>query len=284
MVATTAGLFGRYQIAETPSALLNLHFHDGTTPLKEVDNETPLGVLDQSDLVTQGIHTTRFIPGCKIDATELGSCTANTAVETLAGKLPEAEFLSVCKGLINSTYAEHPTSYTDVVGAERAAIAFYNRCTDQTGDPSTEWPPTDCGSSGPYIISELQRLGVITGAKIATAGESLLSLMQSGIVMMGSPWFYKWMEPDAQGFIDGNGSIAAIEESIRSGVAGGHETSLVAIEKLTLLPTGHVDPINTVIRIRNHWRKSWADNGCCRVHLSTLVAISTACDFRAPVL
>ncbi len=273
-------VYGRYQVAEAPSALLSFHFHDGSTPLREVDNETPLGVLDQSDLLAQGIHTSRFIPGCKVDAPALGSCTANTAMEALAKLLPEAEFLALCKRLIDHAASNAPTSYADVVGAERAAIAFYSRCTDQTGDPSTEWPPTDCGSSGPYIVELARALGVVAGEKIATAGESLLSLMQTGIVMMGSPWFYKWEEPDAQGFIDGNGSIPAIEESIRSGVAGGHETSLTAIEKLALLPTGHVDLVNTVLRGRNHWTKPWGDQGCYRIHASTLVAISGACDFR----
>jgi hypothetical protein len=273
-------VYGRYQVAEAPSALLDLHLHDGTSALREVDNETPLGVLDQSDLIAQGIHTSRFIPGCRTDAEALGSCTANTAMEALAKLCPEDLFLAVCKSLIDSRYAEHPTSYANVSAVERAAIAFYHRCTDQTGDPSQEWPPTDCGSSGPYIVELANALGVVSGEKIATAGESLLSLMQTDLVMMGSPWFYKWEEPDAQGFIDGDGSVSAIEESIQSGVAGGHETSLVAIEKIVFLPTGHVDLVNTVIRGRNHWTKAWGDNGCYRIHASTLVAIGGSCDFR----
>lgn len=272
-------VYGRYQVAETPSALLDLHLHDGSQ-LKTVDHETPLGVLDQSDLIAQGIHTTKFIPGCKVDAQALGSCTANTAVEALAQLLPMTEFLAVCKSLIHNTYAAAPAGYEDVVGAERAAIAFYHVCTDQTGDPSTEWPPTDCGSSGPFIVKEAQRLGLVSGAKIATAGESLASLLQSGPVMMGSPWFYAWEEPDPQGFIDGQGSISDVEAAINSGVAGGHETLLAAIEKIAFLPSGHVDVANTIIRGRNHWTKPWGDQGCYRLHLSTLVAIGSACDFR----
>lgn len=276
--------YGRIQVPEAPSALLSLHVHDGTTPLKEVDYETPLGVLDQSDLLEQGIHTSRFIPDCMTDADALGSCTANATLEALAVLLSEAAFLAFCKQIINSTYADHPENYEQTAALERAAIAFYHCCTDQTGQPAEEWPPTDCGSSGPYIVTELQRLGVVSGAKLATAGESLVSLMQTGPVLMGSPWFYAWEEPDAQGFIDGDGSPGAIEASINSGVAGGHETTLVAIEKLTLLPTGHVDPLNTVIRGRNHWTKSWGADGCYRVHLSTLVAIGGQCDFRQLVV
>jgi hypothetical protein len=273
-------VYGRYQVEEAPSALLGLHVHDTSTPLKEVDNETPITVLDQSDLVEQGIHTSRFIPGCRTDATALGSCTFNTAIEATAKLLPEAEFLAFCKRLISSDYAEHPTSYDQAPQLERAAIAGYHLCTDQTGQPAEEWPPTDCGSTGAYVVQLLQKLGVVQGAVIASAGESLLSLMQKGLVMMGSPWFYKWEEPDAQGFIDGDGSVAAIEESIRSGVAGGHETSLTAIETIKFLPTGHVDLVSTVLRGRNHWTKPWGDQGCYRIHASTLVAISGACDFR----
>jgi hypothetical protein len=273
-------VYGRFQTAEPLSSLADLHQHDGVTKLTTADHETPLGVLDQSDLITQRIHTSRFIPGCKKDAEALGSCTANTAIEALAKKTGEAAFLALCKRLINHPASDPPKNYEDVIGAERAGIAFYHDCTDQTGTPSEEWPPTDCGSSGPYIVSELKRLGVISGQKIASAGESLLSLMQTDLVMMGSPWFYKWEEPDAQGFIDGNGSPSAIKESIASGVAGGHETSLTAVEKLVLLPTGHVDLAKTVIRGRNHWG-AWGDHGCYRVHLSTLMAIGGSCDFRA---
>jgi hypothetical protein len=273
-------VYGRFQAAESPSALLDLHLTPPGATLKEVDHETPLGVLDQSDLIKQGIHCSRFIPGCRTDPPALGSCTANATLEALARLLPLSAFLSVCKRLINSTYANPPKGYTDVVGAERAAIAFYHVCTAQTNDPSQEWPPTDCGSSGPYIVSELQRLGVISGQRIAHSGEDLISLLQADCVLMGSPWFFAWEEPDAQGFIDGDGSSSALEACIRSGVAGGHETTLVAIEKLTLLPTGHVDPRRTVLRIRNHWTKPWGDEGCCRVRLSTLNAIGGSTDYR----
>lgn len=276
--------YGRYQVPEAPSALLDVHQAPVGATLKVVDHETPLGVLDQSDLLAQGIHASRFIPGCKQDPDALGSCTANATMAELAAVLTEAQFLAFCKQIIHSTYAEHPASFIDVVGAERAAIAFYHVCTDQTGNPGEEWPPTDCGSSGPYIVSEAKRLGVIHGAKIATAGESLVSLMQGGGIMMGSPWLYAWEEPDAHGFVDGNGSSATLEAQIAQGVAGGHETRLAAIEKLVLLPTGHIDARKTIIRDRNSWSESWGDHGCCRFHLSTLIAIGGQSDFRQLVI
>lgn len=272
-------VYGRVQVAEPASALASLHLHDGT-PLKEVDHETPLGVLDQSDLIAQGIHTSRFIPGCKQDAEALGSCTANTAIEAVAGLLSEQDFVAFCRSLIADKAAETCSDYGDVKGAERAVIGFYHACTDQTGETNAEWPPTDCGSSGPYMYELLKRLGVISGQKITHAGEGLVSLLQTGIVCVGSPWFYSWEEPDKDGFIDGDGSPAALEAAIRSGVAGGHETSMVAVEKIAFTGMGAIDPQDTIIRTRNHWRVSWGDSGCCRSHLSTWMMLSGQCDFR----
>jgi hypothetical protein len=273
-------VYGRYQVAEARSALLDLHQAPIGETLKTVDHETPLGVLDQSDLLKQGIHASKFIPGCKKDPDALGSCTANAAMAELAAVLTEAQFVAFAKKIIHSTYAESAKSFADVIGAERAAIAFYHVCTDQTGNPGEEWPPTDCGSSGPYIVSEAKRLGVIHAAKIANGAENIVSLMQTGGVMMGSPWLYAWEEPDAHGFVDGDGSSATLERQIAEGVAGGHETRLAAIEKLVLLPTGHIDARKTIIRDRNSWAKSWGEDGCCRFHLSTLVAIGGQSDFR----
>lgn len=272
--------YGRVAEPEAPSALLSLHLHDGTTPLKEVDHETPLGVLDQSDLISQGIHTSRFVPGCKQDAEALGSCTANTFIEAAAQAMSESEFVRFCRSLVSDTGAQTCSGYQDVKGAERDAISFYAICTHQTGNPATEWPPTDCGSSGPAIYSEGQRLGAVISEQITHAGEGLVSLMQSGPVLVGSPFFYSFEEPDAQAFVDGNGSAEALEEAIRSGVAGGHEWLLTAIEKLVLTGTGKVEPFGTLLRFRNHWTKGWGDAGCGRIHLSTLIMLAGQCDFR----
>ena len=46
-------VYGRYAVAESPSMLACLHQYDGTTPLKVVDHEPKVGVLDQSDLIAQ---------------------------------------------------------------------------------------------------------------------------------------------------------------------------------------------------------------------------------------
>ncbi len=208
--------YGRFQTAEPFSALASLHQHDGTITLKEVDDEPKVGVLDQSDLIAQGISTSAFIQGCKVDADALGSCTSNAFDSEASCILPEAHFLK----------SSAASSYADVVQAERWAIEFYHWCTDQTGTPSEEWPPTDCGSSGPYVYSEAKRRALCASQKIASGADNIVSLMQSGGLLMGSPWFFAWEEPDAQGFVDGDGSASALEAAIASGVAGGHETPL----------------------------------------------------------
>lgn len=257
--------YGRYQTVETYSALARIHRHLGT-PMKAVSHDIKVGVLDQEDLIAQDIIVSDFIPGAAANVDALGSCTANATTAALSVLLPEAEFLSTTGA----------TSYADVVGAEKFAIRFYHQCTDQTGDPSTEWPPTDCGSSGPYIVSELQSMKLVATDKIATDPTDIVSLLQTGVLLVGSPWFYEWESPAANGFIDAGG----IKAAIASGVAGGHETVWWGVAALYLLPSGAVDPAKTIIAGRNSWSESWGDHGNYYTHLSTFTAIASHCDFR----
>lgn len=258
--------YGRFDMPEPFSALVRLHMHDDTIELKPVSHEPPVGVLDQSDLTAQGIDVASFIPGAAAGIDALGSCTANATTAALSVLLPEDEFLATTGA----------TSYADVKTAEEFAIKFYHACTDQTGQTAQEWPPTDCGSSGQYIVTELQSQKLVSGDKIATTATDIVSLLQTGVVLMGSPWFFAWEQPDVHGFID-NGGISA---AIRSGVAGGHETVLWGVESLRMLVTGEVDAKNTVLLGRNSWSKTWGDAGNYRIHLSTLMALSHNCDWR----
>jgi hypothetical protein len=263
--------FGRYQVAEAPSALMRLHWHTGTE-LKTVDHEPRVGVLDQEDLLAQGIRVSSFIPGAQ-DADALGSCTANATTSALSNALPQAEFLK----------ATGAASYADTKSAEEWAIRFYHQCTDQTGDPAQEWPPTDCGSSGPFIVSELQHLGLATADKIAHGADNIVSLMQTDGLLAGIPFLNAWMQPDSAGFVDGDGSPETLRTQIEQGVAGGHEIYLSAVEQV-VMDGRHVDPAKTVLRFRNSWTAGWGDHGSARFHLSTLVALGHYCDFRQLVV
>jgi hypothetical protein len=160
------------------------------------------------------------------------------------------------------------------------AIELYHAVTDQTGDPSTEWPPTDCGSTGLYVCQELEHQGLITGHKTASGITNLVSLLQAGTVIQGTPFFNAWMEPDVGGFVDGDGSITALVDAIRSGVAGGHETCITAVEQLHIDILGRVDGDKSVIRVRNSWSASWGDHGSFRLHLSTLEYLAQHVDFK----
>lgn len=259
-------LFGRYAVAE-PMRFDVVHFDTGG-PLKTVDHEPPVPVLDQEDLFKQGIDTSELVKGAhRVDA--LGSCTANATAVSLGQVLKDAGH-SLPSGL----------SASDPVASEEWAIRFYNACTDQTGDPSQEWPPTDCGSTGLYCCHELIKQKLISTYKTASGAQNIASLLQGGTVIQGTPWFNAWFDPDSSGFIDGNGSHAAFERAVGSGVAGGHETCITAIEKLTLSATGKVEAAKTVLRVRNSWSAAFADHGSFRIHLSTLVALGNQADFK----
>lgn len=269
---------GRFHVSERPEAFARLHLHDGSK-LRCVDHEPKVAVLDQEDLHKQGIVCSQFIPGAG-DPDALGSCTANTMVEALSNILGDATFAATVHSLGQVMPAPGQT-YTDTVAAERAAIGCYHAVTDQTGQPSTEWPPTDCGSSGPFLYEWTLAQKLIGSEKIAAHdAESIVSLMQQDGALLGMPWCNAWFQPNTAGFIDGNGTAEDLRYAVRSGVAGGHEVYLSAVEKLKLTLTGRVIPEKTVLRFRNHWTASWADHGSGHVHLSTLLMLGGATDIR----
>jgi hypothetical protein len=257
--------YGQYQVPEPFSAFAQLHHHPGGL-LVPSSHEPPVGVLDQSDLIAQGIDVASFIPGAARSVDSLGSCTANATTAALSNILPQADFFR----------ATDVSTYADVKGAEEFAIRFYHECTDQTGVPSQEWPPTDCGSSGQYIVSECRAQKLASGDRTATTMTDIVSLLQTDGVLLGSPFFYAWEEPAANGFIDNKG----IEAAVRSGVAGGHETYWWGVETLALEPNGTVNADKTVIIGRNSWGGAWGDAGNYRARLSTFQAIAHYCDWR----
>lgn len=271
-------LYGRYQVAEPPHHVQYLAFWDGNAKLQKADHEPKCRVLDQSDLTQQGIFTDELVAGAPRVA-QLGSCTANTWWEHASTILSDRELAEVAHKLLPTHAVSSSTIYSPHTG-ESCAVVFYADETSQTGDPATEWPPTDCGSSGPFIVEQSLKLGVGTHQKIAHRIEDVLLLLQQNGVMCGSPFFYSWEEPDKNGFIDGLGRASDLEAAIQSGVAGGHEYHLSAIEDIEFFADGSVNLQKTVIRFRNHWTRGWGDGGSGRVHASTLAFLGGHNDYR----
>jgi len=277
---TTSTKFGQFAVAE-PLRFDLLAFHDDT-PLKEVEHDIPIPVLDQEDLHKQGIDVTKLVPGAA-DTDALGSCTCNTGTAHIAERWAAAgKDLSGLK-LTGGTGAI-TMSATGSTADEEFAILLYHLVTDQTGVPSQEWPPTDCGSNGLYVCQELIAQGFAASYKSASNVTADITLLQSGSVMQGGPWFNSWMTPDSNGFVDGDGSYEAMRAALNSGVAGGHETLQHGIPQLALASNGSVDLAHTVIKVRNSWSTQFGLNGDYLLHASTLNYLLKYYDFKAVVL
>jgi hypothetical protein len=277
---TTSTKFGQFAVAE-PLRFDLLAFHDDT-PLKEVEHDIPIPVLDQEDLHQQGIDVTKLVPGAA-DTDALGSCTCNTGTAHIAERWAAAgKDLSGLK--LTGGTGSITMSATDSTADEEFAILLYHLVTDQTGVPSQEWPPTDCGSNGLYVCQELIAQGFAASYKSASNVTADITLLQSGSVMQGGPWFNSWMKPDSNGFVDGDGSYEAMRAAVNSGVAGGHETLQHGIPQLALASNGSVDLANTVIKVRNSWSTQFGLNGDYLLHASTLNYLLKYYDFKAVVL
>jgi hypothetical protein len=272
--------FGQISVPE-PLRFDLLEFHDGS-PLKEVTHAIPIPVLDQEDLHAQSIDVAKLIMGAQ-DADALGSCTCNTGTAHIAERWTAAG-RDVTGLTLSSGAGDITLSPSDARACEEFAIVLYHLVTDQTGDPAQEWPPTDCGSTGLYVCQQLISRGFAASYRSAASVNGALKLLQAGTVMMGGPWFNSWMNPNSNGFVDGDGSYAAVQAAMQSGVAGGHETLLRGIEHLAQAADGTIDLANTVLRVRNSWSTQFALSGDYLLHASTLGYLARHYDFKAVVL
>lgn len=279
---TTITKFGQVSVAE-PLRFDMLTIHDGAK-LSEVDHTIPIPVLDQEDLHAQDIDVSKLVPGAQnVDA--LGSCTCNSGTAHIAERWVAAgKNLASLKLNTGNGNGQMSLSGADAAADEKFAIVLYHLVTDQTGNPSEEWPPTDCGSNGLYVCQELISQGLASSYKSAANITGALVLLQDGTVMMGGPWFNSWMTPDANGFIDGDGSYEAVQEAMQSGVAGGHETLLHAITQVSQSADGRVDLPNTVITGRNSWSTQFGLDGDYKLHASTLNYLSRYYDYKVVVI
>jgi hypothetical protein len=277
----TATKFGRYHVAE-PFRAGRQHLYRGT-PLKPAHWTIPIPVLDQEDLLAQHIAVENLIPGARPGTDALGSCTANATTASVTELYQRAG-----RPLAGISISDGTTRYTAAAGSAAAdetfAIVFYHECTSQTGDPAQEWPPSDCGSTGLYCCRELIRQGLISTYQTGTGGETLASMLQDGSVIIGSPWFNAWMEPGPSGFVDGDGSMDALQAAMNSGVAGGHETCAYQLPQITLTGAGRVSLQESWVQVRNSWSRSWGLDGDYRIHLSTLDWLAQSTDFKQFIL
>lgn len=251
---------GRHQVLD-PRSLD--HVHDGSgVKLKTADHEPPLAVLDQEDLHAQGIDVRTLFPhvrGVK-DVDALGSCVGNATTAHLSERV----------GLSKMKLADP----NDTKAGEVFAINRYHRATEFDEQFFREYPTDDTGSSGLGSAKACKRDGLISGYVHATTLQGFLSLLQSGTAILGVPWFNAWFEPDSNGFVDAGGPNVWAS----SGLAGGHEICATAIEALVFTATGDIDLDKTVIRYRNSWAKSFADNGSFRMRAGTYVTLRPEID------
>ncbi|MBV9384605.1 MAG: hypothetical protein JOY82_20870 [Streptosporangiaceae bacterium] len=276
----TSTKFGQISVAE-PLRFDLLEVYNGTSPLQEVDHQVPIPVLDQEDLHAQGIDVTKLVPGAQ-DTDALGSCTCNSGTGHIAERWAAAgkSLADLKLNGANGTLGLSGAAAAD----EEFAIVLYHLVTDQTGLPAQEWPPTDCGSTGLYVCQELITQGLAASYRTASNVTGALSLLQTGTVMQGGPWFHSWMTPDSNGFVDGDGSYEAFQAATNSGVAGGHETLQVGIPQLAQAANGTIDLASTVIKVRNSWSTKWGENGEFFLHASTLNYLGRHYDFKAAVI
>jgi hypothetical protein len=164
------GALGRHLVLD-PRSLAYRRRYTGE-PIKPVEWAPKVPVLDQQDLLAQGIHTSPSSPASP-DVDALGSCTANAAT-ALVSVLHDT-----------ATLTDAGLDVTDPAAAEKWAIGLYADATHRDQWHDAAWPATDCGSSGLGVAKALRARGLIDQYGHATTAEELCALLQTGPVLMG---------------------------------------------------------------------------------------------------
>lgn len=235
-------------------------------PLHPTEWAPKVPVLDQQDLLAQGIHTSSMFDGVD-DLDALGSCTANAATALLS-VLHDAD-----------TLAKAGLDVADPAAAEKWAIGLYADATTKDQWHDYTWPSQDCGSSGLGVAKALRARGLIDQYGHATTAEELCHLLQTGPVLMGMPWRDAFFSPV--------GELALFDEIPNwqsSTVAGGHEVCITALESVAIDDHGGLIYDHTIIRVRNSWSASWGDAGSFRMSLALYQALRQEIDLVQPRL
>lgn len=258
------GQLGRHMVLDERSLAYRRPYRG--EPLKPVEWAPKVPVLDQQDLLAQGIRTSELFEGAE-DVDALGSCTANAAT-ALISVVHDADALKA-SGL----------DVSDPAAAEKWAISLYSDATHRDQWHDVAWPSTDCGSSGLGVAKALRHRGLVDQYGHATTAEELCALLQTGPVLIGMPWFTAWFEPaTASALLD---DIPGWENS---GLAGGHEVCGVALEDVAYDRTGRLDYARTILRPQNSWKRSWGDAGCFRFSMALYQQIRGQVDIIQPRL
>ncbi|MCA1220243.1 hypothetical protein [Streptomyces sp. 8L] len=255
---------GRHLVLD-PRSLAYQRPYDGET-IKPVEWAPKVPVLDQEDLLAQGIRTSQIVPGAD-DVDALGSCTANAATAVVS-VLQDADSLQKA-GL----------DVTDAVAAEKWAIGLYHDATLQDEWLEQQWPVDDCGSSGLGVVKALKSRGLIDQFSVATTAEEVARDFAAGAELWGVPWFQAWFEPTTSSAL-----LDDIKGWERSGVAGGHEIAAIALEDVKFDKTDRLDLKRTIVRFRNSWTTSYGDEGCFRMSFALYQKIRAQVDVKQPRL
>ncbi|MFD9443426.1 hypothetical protein [Streptomyces sp. NPDC060001] len=253
---------GRHLVLD-PRSLAYRRRYDGQ-PLRATAWEPRIPVLNQTNLLAQGIHTSQT-HGLEHDVDALASCTGNAATALLSVLLDKDR--AAAAGLDTS----------DPVAAERFAIGLYAQATTLDRWHDYTWPSQDCGSSGLGVAKALRARGLIDQYGHATTAEELCALLQTGPVLMGTAWHAAFSNPDGIGFIDADPNWQA------SPLEGGHEVCITALEYVVFNRDGSLSD-DSVLRFRNSWGHSWADHGSGRLTLRTYRALRDQIDLIHPRL
>jgi hypothetical protein len=257
------GPFGRHLVLD-PRSLAYRRPYSGEL-LQPADWEPPLPVLDQQDLLAQGIHTSDLFEGAP-DVDALGSCTGNAGTE-LISVLHDAK-----------TLKDAGLDVTDPVAAEKWAIGLYSDASHRDQWMDQNWPSTDCGSSGLGVAKALRSRGLVDQYGHATSALELCRDLQKGPVLIGMPWYAAWFDLGPSALLDD------IPDWDTSPLAGGHELCITALESVRQTASGRIDYRNTVIRLRNHWGPSWGDGGSFRMSLDIYRTLRAQIDVNQPRL
>ena len=236
-------------------------------PLHPHEWAPKIPVLNQQQLLSQGIHTSQIDPALD-DVDALASCTANAAAVALSVLHDPA------------TLEDAGLSTTSSTEAERWAIGLYADATERDQWHDARWPTVDCGSSGLGVAKALKTRGLIDQYGTATTAEELCALLQTGPVLMGMPWHAAFDEPP--------GDLALLDQIPNwqtSPVVGGHEVCITALETVAVNEiNGRLFYDHTVLRCQNSWSTTWGDHGVFRMSLALYQALRPQIDLVQPRL